>query len=994
MLANVDYKYFSVDGVPPVLNAGTEGSHFTRVFGTVGAIPNNNAYVSGIAPGLTFMIQEIQEGGLMADAIDDAIKRGAKVISISKSSSTLTEAQVRAYIDEYGVTFVLSGGNVDLTKPYSNAEQYGDLKHIPGVIIVGASDSLNQFPPGLDHKYGDGFDLLAPGHAVLGLTAYEPGYHAMKVLDGSSAAVPMVAGTVGLMLSLNPNLDPVQIECIIKSTTTDIDNDDPGEVWFEKLGTGILNVYNALEKTFDLSLGGVWTSKTITEPPITANSSFDHLIISNGAVIEFKNCEILMGSNGNIWVEEGSKLILDNVHVKYDQLQTCGANWKGITVVGPSVNSSMFPYPFSLHGKVEISNGSVIEGAQEGIATGTGLSWFHKGGIFQVSGSTFKNCRFGIKYNGYIDPTVPGQNPSYVINSDFICDSPIPGYRGQGVNTHIWLYNIRGLALSSNNFSNTVSNANLARRGVGRGRGIGGYNAGFQVGRVRDIIDNCLPVGSRSTFEGLEYGVVNFYGLPSKTLGYQASIYDADFINNHTDIYSSEDNLSVFWNNTHTWNSAYEGKDFVSGFDIYTAGIRAIKSLGPKRMKSSFNFNSEFQLGEYKFVANDHIDEGQALTVNGTNLSYKGYNYKNNFTSSNSLIYSVGEWFKHDPASTTKYNRIIPACNNYGENLKYGWMADPNANTPNFEFRLEVSSISGGQSEWYYTNNNFNTCLKAGNPSSANLSINGNGGNNFIGPNCKKIYAQSSLTPGTSCLQDVCGFFDYDPAFNFYQSNDLCATGLDMSSTRVYCPGADGTPGSEDDFEGWSYNETENGPPPTGIPGVEEEESITNGSLLLNFLNEFGIANSDLEEKNDETKKLLLTVTKQNPSLIYRSYAMALLGQFYALNVSIASQSTLDKVSFTDEHSIVQPGQSNSGQILLFPNPVSDIVRLDLSNAGLKTNNGEIYLINSVGQIVYRSQKSNVESTVDLDLSNLESGIYVLIFENNNQKVLRKLIKK
>ncbi|MDI3527377.1 MAG: hypothetical protein PWR03_1560 [Tenuifilum sp.] len=93
--------------------------------------------------------------------------------------------------------------------------------------------------------------------------------------------------------------------------------------------------------------------------------------------------------------------------------------------------------------------------------------------------------------------------------------------------------------------------------------------------------------------------------------------------------------------------------------------------------------------------------------------------------------------------------------------------------------------------------------------------------------------------------------------------------------------------------------------------------------------------------------------------------------------------------------SIDEP-KSNQEGITVFPNPVSDFLKLRIDNR-FATGNVIIEIFDVTGKLVL-SEKMNLEqsSPAALNLSNLRSGIYILhVFsENDNAKKVIKLIKE
>ena len=75
----------------------------------------------------------------------------------------------------------------------------------------------------------------------------------------------------------------------------------------------------------------------------------------------------------------------------------------------------------------------------------------------------------------------------------------------------------------------------------------------------------------------------------------------------------------------------------------------------------------------------------------------------------------------------------------------------------------------------------------------------------------------------------------------------------------------------------------------------------------------------------------------------------------------------------------------------IFPNPSQNIVNIALKNQSIK----QITLFNLLGNQVYRSNFEGVANQTDIDVAQLSNGIYIVeVLTSNNQKVLKKLVKK
>jgi subtilisin family serine protease len=210
-------------------------SHGTWTAGTAAATGNNAIGVASPALNCRIMpirVSSIPSGAAMqsdlAEAVVWAADHGARVASVSymgAANSTMSDAG--RYIKSKGGVLVMAAGN---TATYNSAP---DTSDIIVVSATAAGDSLAGFT-----TTGTYVDLSAPGSNIL-TTAPGGGYQAV---NGTSFSTPLVAGAIGLMLSINPNLTPSQIDTILKVTADDFGPAgwDPGYGW------GRLNAGRAL----------------------------------------------------------------------------------------------------------------------------------------------------------------------------------------------------------------------------------------------------------------------------------------------------------------------------------------------------------------------------------------------------------------------------------------------------------------------------------------------------------------------------------------------------------------------------------------------------------------------------------------------------------------------------------------------------------------------------------------------------------------------------
>lgn len=197
----------------------------------------------------------------LAEAIVYATDNGADLINMSLSSYVLDPAVRDAvlYAHAAGIPMVASTGNEGLSDP-------GYPAAFPEVIAVGATNADDQRAnpffdaPGSGSNWGDHVDLVAPGDLVW--TA--DGEDSWIGWQGTSFSTPLVAGTVALMLALDPDLTPAQVQRALQLSARDQLGDPTEDVpgWDPYYGWGLLDADAALDYA-DPSVDGDGDGHTI-----------------------------------------------------------------------------------------------------------------------------------------------------------------------------------------------------------------------------------------------------------------------------------------------------------------------------------------------------------------------------------------------------------------------------------------------------------------------------------------------------------------------------------------------------------------------------------------------------------------------------------------------------------------------------------------------------------------------------------------------------------
>lgn len=233
------------DGDNNPLDDHMKGGHGTHVAGIIGAVGNNALGVVGVNPNVSIMATKHfstsdSEGYLWntIPAIYYAIANKARVINLSFSSKFFNQDEYNALQDAYrsNILVIASAGNNG--KDNDIEPRYPASYDLPNIITVAATDQNDQLAS--FSNYGENsVDLAAPGvniYSTLPNNQYAS-------WNGTSMAVPHVAGAAALLLDANPNLTVLELRYALLSTV------DPLSSLQGKVNTGgRLNVLEAYKQ--------------------------------------------------------------------------------------------------------------------------------------------------------------------------------------------------------------------------------------------------------------------------------------------------------------------------------------------------------------------------------------------------------------------------------------------------------------------------------------------------------------------------------------------------------------------------------------------------------------------------------------------------------------------------------------------------------------------------------------------------------------------------
>jgi subtilisin family serine protease len=250
---------------------GDYDGHGTAVASLIVA---NSPTLKGIAPSTELLSLRVLDGEgkgdtfTVANGIVEAVKHGAKVISLSLGSHEDNYALRKAvnYALANGAILVASAGN-DSAARISFPAAYPEVL---GVTSIDAGSRLAEFS-----NIGDGVELAAPG---VGLSsAWIDGKEVS--FSGTSASAPLVAGAIAGILSNEPQLTPKDALALLVENANDgyAIGKDP------RVGNGVINLERVLARNqpgiYDIAVGGYYFSPLVSP---NSSKSFDIIIQNRG----------------------------------------------------------------------------------------------------------------------------------------------------------------------------------------------------------------------------------------------------------------------------------------------------------------------------------------------------------------------------------------------------------------------------------------------------------------------------------------------------------------------------------------------------------------------------------------------------------------------------------------------------------------------------------------------------------------------------------------
>lgn len=216
--------------------------HGNRVAGLAGAATNNLIGMAGVGYNSTISpLKVFPDNSAFAfsayDGILYAADNGYDIINLSWGSAGTFSQFYQDIIDyavlEKNLVIIAAGGNSGVEEDFYPAS----YDH---VLSVGWTDDKDNKAGSSTYSYF--IDLVAPGQNITS-SLNNNGY---STDSGSSYAAPIVAGAAALVKDIYPEYNAEQIMEVLRVTTDDIYTVNNNSNYEGKLGSGRLNIYNAL----------------------------------------------------------------------------------------------------------------------------------------------------------------------------------------------------------------------------------------------------------------------------------------------------------------------------------------------------------------------------------------------------------------------------------------------------------------------------------------------------------------------------------------------------------------------------------------------------------------------------------------------------------------------------------------------------------------------------------------------------------------------------
>jgi subtilisin family serine protease len=330
VVAQRDVVYGTNNANPPGSGDPDAWSHGTHVAGLIGASSDNMIGVSSIGFNVSIIAVKAANnttpnsisGGYTG--IQWAANNGADVINMSWGGSQFSQTNQNLINSIYnmGIVLVAAAGNDNVSSPHYPSA-YQNVISVASIDYNDAKSDFSNFSSSVDVSSPGG--VSSPGPSGLLSTTFSSanfGYYDSFI--GTSMASPVVAGLAGLILSVNPDLTPAEVEQIIESSSDDITAQNPN--YTGMLGAGRINAFRAV-------------SNTPFEPTAIFSTAVD--IITPGTSIDFHSESTGIPSTYQWTFQGGNPSTSNDTNPQNIQYQNPGSYDVSLTVTNQFGTSSV-----------------------------------------------------------------------------------------------------------------------------------------------------------------------------------------------------------------------------------------------------------------------------------------------------------------------------------------------------------------------------------------------------------------------------------------------------------------------------------------------------------------------------------------------------------------------------------------------------------------------------------------------------------------------------
>ena len=233
-------------------------THGTAVAINAAGSTNNNLGKSSIGYNSSLALYKMNYNEVLAASYD-----GRRVINLSWTSGCSYNQYVQDIINEVyqnGTFIVAAAGNGSTCGGPENLVYPAAFDNVFAVTSVGPQDNHERTigDASSTHQHNASVDISAPGYDIA-ITA-APGWYLFGT--GSSYAAPLVTGTIGLMLDINPCMTNAEISWVLKNSATNIEALNPD--YSGLLGAGRLNARAAVEMAQKIQKIDLEVSSSVT----------------------------------------------------------------------------------------------------------------------------------------------------------------------------------------------------------------------------------------------------------------------------------------------------------------------------------------------------------------------------------------------------------------------------------------------------------------------------------------------------------------------------------------------------------------------------------------------------------------------------------------------------------------------------------------------------------------------------------------------------------